>query len=136
MPLDVVGPVYMVYFFSKPKTNCKNPKKKKLETNMMCLCDAISYFVSIFISISIHTIGKCIFVWWMCVYDMLRCMIHMAVGCSHQRAWEYFIESIQRPSAFLATHCEPKTTLPVKNHTEINCDKNISAYMGYNADTR
>lgn len=60
-----------------------------------------------------------------------------AVGCSHQRAWEYFIESIQRPKGFLASHCEPKSSvLPTKNHTEINCDKNISAYMGYNADTR
>lgn len=60
---------------------------------------------------------------------------HHTVG-SHQRAWEYFIESIQRPSAFLATHCEPKSLVPTKNHTEIDCDKNISAYMGYNADTR
>lgn len=58
------------------------------------------------------------------------------VGCSHQRAWEYFIESIQRPNAFLATHCEPKSAPPTKSPHDINCDKNISAYMGYNADTR
>ncbi|XP_031635102.1 lipase member H-like [Contarinia nasturtii] len=64
----------------------------------------------------------------------------IVVGCSHQRAWEYFIESLSRANAFLATYCEPatepKSLLPINNQTEINCDKKISAYMGFNADTR
>lgn len=54
------------------------------------------------------------------------------MGCSHQRAWEYFIESIKRPNTFLTSHCEPST----KNSTDISCDKNITAYMGLHADKR
>lgn len=77
---------------------------------------------------------ECLNIW----IRILQRTIHnrLPVGCSHQRAWEYFIESIHRPTAFLATHCEPNSMLAIKNQTVINCDKNISAYMGYNADTR
>lgn len=56
------------------------------------------------------------------------------VGCSHQRAWEYFIESINRPYSFLVARCEPNTA--ATNKTDINCDNNVPAYMGFNADKR
>lgn len=58
---------------------------------------------------------------------------HAIVGCSHQRAWEYFIESIEGSRAFLATHCELSTQQRFKN---ISCDKNVKAYMGLHADKR
>lgn len=54
-----------------------------------------------------------------------------SVGCSHQRAWEYFIESIYRPQSFLTSYCEPFT-----KNSSINCDKNVAAYMGLHADKR
>lgn len=57
------------------------------------------------------------------------------VGCSHQRAWEYFIESINRPSSFLATRCEPNT-METTNKKDINCDNHVPAHMGFNADKR
>lgn len=114
---------------------------------MWCVCD-------IHVSLS-FLLGIASCVWQLAVsyngtrynFNFYWCFFHFFFSCvsyycthhtigSHQRAWEYFIESIQRPSAFLATHCEPKSLVPTKNHTEIDCDKNISAYMGYNADTR
>lgn len=77
---------------------------------------------------------------WILYFEMdfalILVSVVLSVGCSHQRAWEYFVESIQRPNAFLATQCEPNAGLTTKNRTEINCDKNITAYMGFNADTR
>lgn len=60
-----------------------------------------------------------------------------SVGCSHQRAWQYFTESIRRPIAFLATKCESTRK---NNSTSIltsgGCDKNLVAYMGMHADQR
>lgn len=57
------------------------------------------------------------------------------VGCSHQRSWEYFIESIQNPKAFLAVHCEP-TEASIANSSLSSCDKSIKAYMGIDANKR
>ncbi|XP_059622545.1 phospholipase A1 2 [Phlebotomus argentipes] len=58
------------------------------------------------------------------------------VGCSHQRAWQYFVESIRRPKAFLATKCE-KSSQKVKGKPKLeSCDRNITAYMGLHADHR
>lgn len=60
------------------------------------------------------------------------------VGCSHQRAWQYFIESIRHPTAFLATKCE-STRKNNSNSTKLTsggCDKNLVAYMGMHADQR
>uniref|UniRef100_A0A0A1XE33 Pancreatic lipase-related protein 2 n=1 Tax=Zeugodacus cucurbitae TaxID=28588 RepID=A0A0A1XE33_ZEUCU len=55
---------------------------------------------------------------------------NIIVGCSHQRAWEYFVESINRPHAFLANKCEPKNEFG-------RCkDGNSRAYMGIAADRR
>lgn len=66
-------------------------------------------------------------------YFFLFFMPHAIVGCSHQRAWEYFIESIDRPHAFLATHCESSAQ---PNFSNISCDKTVTAYMGLHADKR
>lgn len=55
----------------------------------------------------------------------------IAVGCSHQRAWVYFVESIRRPMAFLADRCEAAFEL---GYTE--CHTNLTAYMGMKADKR
>lgn len=65
---------------------------------------------------------ECEFVWVLCVF---------IVGCSHQRSWEYFIESIQRPNAFLADSC-----VPGANSSIVSCDTSIQAYMGIDADER
>lgn len=52
------------------------------------------------------------------------------IGCSHQRAWQYFIESILRPQSFLANKCEPSKMFG-------SCkDGNGRAFMGMGADRR
>uniref|UniRef100_A0A1A9WK45 Lipase domain-containing protein n=1 Tax=Glossina brevipalpis TaxID=37001 RepID=A0A1A9WK45_9MUSC len=53
------------------------------------------------------------------------------VGCSHQRAWEYFIESIRYPLAFPASRCEPSKLFGI-----CQLDGNSKAYMGMGADRR
>ncbi|KNC33420.1 hypothetical protein FF38_09862 [Lucilia cuprina] len=52
------------------------------------------------------------------------------IGCSHQRAWEYFIESIRRPYAFPANRCEPSKLFGTCR------DGNGKAFMGMGADKR
>ncbi|KAL7736975.1 hypothetical protein ACLKA6_008834 [Drosophila palustris] len=52
------------------------------------------------------------------------------IGCSHQRAWEYFVESIGQPLAFPTDSCEPS---PYFNNCRIGYAR---AYMGYGADPR
>ncbi|XP_053962049.1 pancreatic lipase-related protein 2 [Anastrepha ludens] len=52
------------------------------------------------------------------------------IGCSHQRAWEYFVESINRPYAFPVDSCEPTEQFG-------RCkDGNGRAFMGIAADQR
>lgn len=58
-------------------------------------------------------------------------MCFRLVGCSHQRAWEYFIESIRYPLAFEANRCEPSKLFGICQH-----DGNGKAYMGMGADRR
>lgn len=53
------------------------------------------------------------------------------MGCSHQRAWLYFVESIKKPDVFMAERCEP--ALELGND---NCTSNMTAYMGMKADKR
>lgn len=53
------------------------------------------------------------------------------MGCSHQRAWLYFVESIRRPQAFIAERCEAALELGNKN-----CTSNMTAYMGMKADKK
>ena len=52
------------------------------------------------------------------------------VGCSHQRAWQYFVESVRRPEAFLTNKCES-----IANESK-ECLDSIPAFMGYTADKR
>ncbi|KAM7341893.1 inactive pancreatic lipase-related protein 1 isoform 2-T2 [Cochliomyia hominivorax] len=52
------------------------------------------------------------------------------LSCSHQRAWEYFIESIRRPYAFPANRCEPSKLFGTCR------DGNGKAFMGMGADKR
>ncbi|XP_036333610.1 pancreatic lipase-related protein 2 [Rhagoletis pomonella] len=52
------------------------------------------------------------------------------IGCSHQRAWEYFVESINRPYGFPVDICEPS-----KQFTSCK-DGNGRAFMGIAADHR
>ncbi|XP_065369278.1 inactive pancreatic lipase-related protein 1-like isoform X2 [Calliphora vicina] len=52
------------------------------------------------------------------------------ISCSHQRAWEYFIESIRRPYAFPANRCEPSKLFGTCR------DGNGKAFMGMGADKR
>lgn len=54
----------------------------------------------------------------------------LAVGCSHQRAWEYFVESIGQPLAFPVERCEPSPKFGICR------DGNGRAYMGYGTDPR
>ncbi|XP_023163398.2 phospholipase A1 VesT1.02 [Drosophila hydei] len=56
--------------------------------------------------------------------------LNIIIGCSHQRAWEYFVESIRHPLAFPVERCEPS------QHFGICRDGNGRAYMGYGADPR
>lgn len=53
-----------------------------------------------------------------------------SVGCSHVRAWQYFVESIRRPEAFLTDSCEST------NNESNECVQSIPAYMGFSADRR
>ncbi|EDV98483.1 GH22648 [Drosophila grimshawi] len=53
------------------------------------------------------------------------------IGCSHQRAWEYFVESIRQPLAFAAERCEPSQNFGICR----NGNKGV-AHMGYAADPR
>ncbi|XP_062134949.1 pancreatic lipase-related protein 2 [Drosophila sulfurigaster albostrigata] len=56
--------------------------------------------------------------------------LNIIIGCSHQRAWEYFEESIQQPLAFPSERCEPSQNVA-------NCGTGYErAYMGYGADPR
>lgn len=55
------------------------------------------------------------------------------VGCSHQRAWEYFVESLRRPYTFLSDKCEISNV--AKRRTG-ECEPTVKAYMGMSADTR
>ena len=77
---------------------------------------------------------------------MSSCLSPLArpVGCSHERAWTYFVESIRRPRAFQVERCEQRTKLSARHgrsDTEgaleyPNCDKNVPSYMGFRADRR
>ncbi|XP_013100122.2 pancreatic lipase-related protein 2 isoform X2 [Stomoxys calcitrans] len=53
------------------------------------------------------------------------------LSCSHQRAWEYFIESVHYPMAFPANRCEPS-----KLFGTCRDGGNGKAFMGYGADKR
>ncbi|XP_061398701.1 inactive pancreatic lipase-related protein 1, partial [Musca vetustissima] len=53
------------------------------------------------------------------------------IGCSHQRAWEYFIESVHYPMAFPANRCEPS-----KLFGTCRDGGNGKAFMGMGADKR
>lgn len=52
------------------------------------------------------------------------------VGCSHVRAWQYFVESIRRPQAFLSERCENT------NNESFECLQSVPAYMGFAANRR
>lgn len=52
------------------------------------------------------------------------------VGCSHVRAWQYFVESIRRPMAFLCDRCDQT------NNESKECMQSVPAYMGFKADRR
>lgn len=52
------------------------------------------------------------------------------VGCSHIRAWQYFVESIRRPEAFLADRCE------YTNNESKECLQSVEAYMGLKSSPR
>lgn len=57
----------------------------------------------------------------------------VVVGCSHQRAWEYFVESVRRPEAFLADRCEfKKDNQPQPGE----CETGVKAYMGLHANEK
>ncbi|XP_022230241.2 pancreatic triacylglycerol lipase [Drosophila obscura] len=53
------------------------------------------------------------------------------IGCSHQRAWEYFVESVAQPQGFPAKRCEPSPTFGVCRD-----GGNGVAFMGMGADPR
>nr|XP_014085763.1 pancreatic lipase-related protein 2 [Bactrocera oleae]XP_036225109.1 pancreatic lipase-related protein 2 [Bactrocera oleae]XP_036225111.1 pancreatic lipase-related protein 2 [Bactrocera oleae] len=56
--------------------------------------------------------------------------LNIIIGCSHQRAWEYFVESINRPYAFPVDKCEPTNEFG-------RCKEgNSGLYMGIAADRR
>ncbi|CRK95612.1 CLUMA_CG009071, isoform A [Clunio marinus] len=57
-------------------------------------------------------------------------LLGIVVGCSHVRAWQYFVESIRRPMAFLSDRCEQT------NNESKECLQSIEAYMGFKADRR
>lgn len=72
---------------------------------------------------------------------VLFCM-HI-VGCSHQRSWQYFVESVRRPGSFLARRCKPmeKTRADALQAVTLpndlkGCDGETVAYMGMNANER
>ncbi|XP_067626693.1 pancreatic lipase-related protein 2 isoform X2 [Eurosta solidaginis] len=52
------------------------------------------------------------------------------IGCSHQRAWEYFLESIERPYGFPVESCEPTKVSKKCKYG------NGRAFMGMAADRR
>ncbi|ALC42809.1 CG6472, partial [Drosophila busckii] len=54
------------------------------------------------------------------------------IGCSHQRAWEYFVESIRQPLAFPSERCEPSELFGICR----DGGSSNGAYMGYGADPR
>ncbi|SPP74827.1 phospholipase A1 VesT1.02 [Drosophila guanche] len=53
------------------------------------------------------------------------------IGCSHQRAWEYFVESVAQPRGFPAKRCEPSPTFGVCRDGGKG-----AAFMGMGADPR
>ncbi|XP_016968179.1 pancreatic lipase-related protein 2 [Drosophila biarmipes] len=53
------------------------------------------------------------------------------VGCSHQRAWEYFVESVAQPRGFPAQRCEPSEMIGVCREPGGG-----PAFMGMGADPR
>ncbi|KAG5667207.1 hypothetical protein PVAND_015198 [Polypedilum vanderplanki] len=55
-------------------------------------------------------------------------ILGIIVGCSHSRAWQYFVESIYRPTAFECDRCEQT------NNESKECNETIKAFMGLNAD--
>jgi len=61
------------------------------------------------------------FNWWRWAFS---------VGCSHVRAWQYFAESVRRPTAFLADRCEHT------NNESKECVQSIKAFMGLQSDHR
>lgn len=63
-------------------------------------------------------------------YEFLNPICFFTVGCSHVRAWQYFVESIRRPEAFLAAKCEHT------NNESKECLESVPAYMGFKADRR
>lgn len=57
----------------------------------------------------------------------------ITVGCSHQRAWQYFVESVGSVQSFPAEKCENSTKL---YDNEEFCRRDLIAYMGMGADKR
>ncbi|XP_002063646.3 phospholipase A1 VesT1.02 [Drosophila willistoni] len=53
------------------------------------------------------------------------------IGCSHQRAWEYFVESVRQPRAFPVQRCEASQTVGI-----CRMGGNRNAFMGMGADPR
>jgi hypothetical protein len=49
---------------------------------------------------------------------------------SHVRAWQYFVESIRRPEAFLADRCE------FTNNESKECAQSVQAFMGLKASSK
>jgi hypothetical protein len=57
-------------------------------------------------------------------------ILGIVIGCSHIRAWQYFVESIRRPEAFLADRCE------FTQNESKECVQSVQAFMGLKASNR
>jgi len=58
-------------------------------------------------------------------------LFFLTVGCSHQRAWEYFVESVGQPRGFPAQRCEPSEMFGICREPGGG-----PAFMGMGADPR
>lgn len=54
------------------------------------------------------------------------------LGCSHQRSWQYFIESLKRPKGFRSRRCERSEYFDEKDC----CHADVEAFMGIAANKR
>lgn len=67
----------------------------------------------------------------LCAGKRILLSIYFLVGCSHQRAWEYFVESVGQPKSFPAQRCESSESIGACREAG-----NRPSFMGMGADPR
>lgn len=69
---------------------------------------------------------------WQFISDDRRHLTYFAVTCSHQRAWQLYVESVTNPYGFPASRCSQRLI----RKTRRSCAQRPIIYMGFAANLR